>query len=350
MRAEAPGAAAVSRRDCETRQAATGPWPRESPGAPAQLVRQRRERSPPRRFAPAHVPIANGRVGFRHQLDPRLCDQLTRRGCQRSFSSVIASYCWAVLIPRNSRPHLGHRRGKIAARYEGHFGPSLLRRQAQSDQGINVPKAAKRCQQDFHERTIPLAVAVDTSAQTIFGQSGVKNAMWRFPLVPLNAKKVSRLVCSKRIATRRDRCVQQVRETRALIATLSDLEKSCSSAMLGFLPSPSTEDRLESEKQTRSTTHAASVSRLCRISSAVSQSRSPETSPSSTRAQRRSPRWQIQPLLFVLLTMTWCTGDSLPERFETARAFTLHATKNANVLARRSMDYSRRSPSCQYAC
>lgn len=38
-------------------------------------------------------------------------------------------------------------------------------------------------------------------------------------------------------------------------------------------------------------------------------------------AQRRSPRWQIQPLLFVLLTMTWCTGDSLPERFETARAF-----------------------------
>ena len=37
--------------------------------------------------------------------------------------------------------------------------------------------------------------------------------------------------------------------------------------------------------------------------------------------QRRSPRWQIQPLLFVLLTMTWCTGDSLPERFETARAF-----------------------------
>lgn len=36
---------------------------------------------------------------------------------------------------------------------------------------------------------------------------------------------------------------------------------------------------------------------------------------------RRFPRWEIQPLLFVLLTMTWTVGDSTPERFETARAF-----------------------------
>jgi hypothetical protein len=35
----------------------------------------------------------------------------------------------------------------------------------------------------------------------------------------------------------------------------------------------------------------------------------------------RGWRWQPQPLLFVLLCMTWCAGDSLPERFETARAF-----------------------------
>src|ERR1700737_934678 len=34
----------------------------------------------------------------------------------------------------------------------------------------------------------------------------------------------------------------------------------------------------------------------------------------------RAWRWQPQPLLFVLLVMTWCAGDSLPERFETARA------------------------------
>ena len=39
--------------------------------------------------------------------------------------------------------------------------------------------------------------------------------------------------------------------------------------------------------------------------------------------RRRAWRWQTQPLLFVLLCMTWCTGDSLPERFETARAFYL---------------------------
>jgi len=32
-------------------------------------------------------------------------------------------------------------------------------------------------------------------------------------------------------------------------------------------------------------------------------------------------RSTAQPLLFVLLLMTWCAGDSLGERFETARAF-----------------------------
>jgi hypothetical protein len=32
-------------------------------------------------------------------------------------------------------------------------------------------------------------------------------------------------------------------------------------------------------------------------------------------------RWRARPLLLVLLTLTWCAGDSLPERFETARAF-----------------------------
>ncbi len=32
-------------------------------------------------------------------------------------------------------------------------------------------------------------------------------------------------------------------------------------------------------------------------------------------------RWKVQPLLLVLLTMTWCAGDSTAERFETAKAF-----------------------------
>jgi hypothetical protein len=35
----------------------------------------------------------------------------------------------------------------------------------------------------------------------------------------------------------------------------------------------------------------------------------------------RKCRWQVHPLIFVLCTMTWCSADSLPERFETARAF-----------------------------
>jgi hypothetical protein len=34
-------------------------------------------------------------------------------------------------------------------------------------------------------------------------------------------------------------------------------------------------------------------------------------------------RWQPQPLIFALLTMTWCAGDSAGERFETAKAFSV---------------------------
>jgi hypothetical protein len=39
------------------------------------------------------------------------------------------------------------------------------------------------------------------------------------------------------------------------------------------------------------------------------------------RAQRRSSRWATQPLVLSLLFMTWCCGDSQPERFETAKAY-----------------------------
>lgn len=39
-----------------------------------------------------------------------------------------------------------------------------------------------------------------------------------------------------------------------------------------------------------------------------------------TRRQK-SPRWPIQPLLLVLLFMTWCSGDSQAERFEIAKAY-----------------------------
>lgn len=38
------------------------------------------------------------------------------------------------------------------------------------------------------------------------------------------------------------------------------------------------------------------------------------------RPKQRAKRWSIQPLLWVLLTMTWCCGDSEGERFAAARA------------------------------
>jgi Transposase DDE domain len=49
----------------------------------------------------------------------------------------------------------------------------------------------------------------------------------------------------------------------------------------------------------------------------------PEVWKQAQKASRRgrASRWQTRPLIFVLLTMTWCTGDSQPERFETAKAF-----------------------------
>lgn len=56
----------------------------------------------------------------------------------------------------------------------------------------------------------------------------------------------------------------------------------------------------------------------------IRQFLTPEVLKQARRArssQRRVPRWEVQPLVFVLLTMTWTVGDSSPERFETARAF-----------------------------
>jgi hypothetical protein len=38
-------------------------------------------------------------------------------------------------------------------------------------------------------------------------------------------------------------------------------------------------------------------------------------------APRRSSHWNLHRLTLVLVALTWCTGDSVPERFETARAW-----------------------------
>jgi len=37
--------------------------------------------------------------------------------------------------------------------------------------------------------------------------------------------------------------------------------------------------------------------------------------------RRKSPRWDLHPLLYILLLTTYCCGDSFPEKFEAARAF-----------------------------
>src|SRR2546428_10298328 len=39
------------------------------------------------------------------------------------------------------------------------------------------------------------------------------------------------------------------------------------------------------------------------------------------RPSQAASRWTLQPLFWVLLSMTWCCGDSEGERFATARAF-----------------------------
>src|SRR5437899_13079551 len=38
-------------------------------------------------------------------------------------------------------------------------------------------------------------------------------------------------------------------------------------------------------------------------------------------APRADARWALQPLVLTVLALTWCCGDSLGERFETAKAF-----------------------------
>src|SRR3954451_25495625 len=41
----------------------------------------------------------------------------------------------------------------------------------------------------------------------------------------------------------------------------------------------------------------------------------------ATPRRRAIPRWDLQPLVLVMMAMTWAAGDSQPEKFETARGF-----------------------------
>lgn len=38
-------------------------------------------------------------------------------------------------------------------------------------------------------------------------------------------------------------------------------------------------------------------------------------------SRRKQPRWDVHPLIYVMLLMSWSVGDSLPEKFEVARGF-----------------------------
>src|SRR5258707_6780176 len=51
--------------------------------------------------------------------------------------------------------------------------------------------------------------------------------------------------------------------------------------------------------------------------------------------RRRKPRWDLQPLVLVLLAMTWTAGDSELERFEAARGFYVMSYEGRNVPCRR---------------
>ena len=37
--------------------------------------------------------------------------------------------------------------------------------------------------------------------------------------------------------------------------------------------------------------------------------------------RRKCPRWDLHPLLYIIVLTTYCCGDSLPEKFEAARMF-----------------------------
>jgi hypothetical protein len=94
------------------------------------------------------------------------------------------------------------------------------------------------------------------------------------------------------------------------------MSKSCSSIRWEVETQPTIKEQLMSKKSSKSQRQQtfASCSRDFLSPSFFRQLY-------QTISRGRKRRWQIQPLLYVLLGMSWCLGDSQPERFETARAF-----------------------------
>jgi hypothetical protein len=104
-------------------------------------------------------------------------------------------------------------------------------------------------------------------------------------------------------------------------AELAPLKEPFSAIMVGVAkPLPETEKRLMDRSTERSpaATPAPQSFLPC-----LGHFLTPQVWKQAQQAvpRRQAWRWQTQPLLFVLLCMTWCAGDAFPERFETARAF-----------------------------
>jgi len=101
----------------------------------------------------------------------------------------------------------------------------------------------------------------------------------------------------------------------------AQLKKPFSAIMVGATkPLPATEERLMSQSACPSPPAAAAPQSFLEC---FGYFLTPQVWKQAQQAAPRSRavRWQTHPLVFVLLCMTWCAGDSLPERFETARAF-----------------------------
>jgi Transposase DDE domain len=105
------------------------------------------------------------------------------------------------------------------------------------------------------------------------------------------------------------------------VGELAQLKKPLSAIMvLVGKPLPATEKRLMTPSACPSRQTAAAPQSFLEC---FGYFLTPQVWKQAQQAARRyrAWRWQTQPLIFVLLSMTWCAGDSLPERFETARAF-----------------------------
>lgn len=97
------------------------------------------------------------------------------------------------------------------------------------------------------------------------------------------------------------------------------MSKSCSSIRWEVETQPTIEEQLMSKESSNSKRRRREQTFASCSRDLLSPSFFRQLYQAMPRGRKR--RWEIQPLLYVLLGMTWCMGDSQPERFETARAF-----------------------------